>query len=79
MLAREVVCELFLISPEILYLSFMSRETPAISIPSSDAAALAVVMRQIRSQPNLKEEFVRFKTTGAGRYDVENSAKKLIG
>ena len=25
-----------------------------------------------------KEEFVRFKTTAAERYDVENSAKKLI-
>ena len=55
-----------------------TRETPAISIPPGDAEAIAEAMLRIMSRPELKEEFVRFKTTAAERYDVENSAKKLI-
>jgi glycosyltransferase involved in cell wall biosynthesis len=42
-----------------------TRETPAVSIPSGDAAALSEAMLRIISQPELKEEFVKFKATAA--------------
>jgi len=67
------------ISSDCMGLREATRETPAISIPASDAAALAEAMLRIISQPELKEKFVKFKATAAKRYDVENSAKKMIG
>ena len=45
---------------------------------AADAPALADAMAQAIVNPELKEPFVEFRSEAARRYDVKNSADKLI-
>ena len=52
--------------------------TPAIQVPASDAPALADAMVRVMEEPGLKNTFVKFRAEAARRFDVKNSAQKLI-
>jgi glycosyltransferase involved in cell wall biosynthesis len=52
--------------------------TPAIRIPSHDPDALANAMSLVISRPELKNKFAAFREEAARRFDVRQSAEKLL-
>lgn len=68
-----------LIASDCIGLREVIKNTPAIRIPSHDPKALSEAMLQVIEQPELRRIFESAKETAAGRFDVKDSASKLVG
>jgi len=67
-----------LIASDCIGLREVIEHTPAIRIPPRDASALALAMERVLANPDLKNTFQEFKEEAARRFDVKQSASKLI-
>lgn len=54
------------------------RDTPALTFPVGDHAALAEAMRSLLCEPALRQRFLTFQPTAAERFDVTRSAHELM-
>ena len=67
-----------LIATDVVGLRETIENTPTIRIPPEDSEALANAMSLVISRPELREKFASFREEAARRFDVRNSAEKLI-
>lgn len=78
LLAMEVLCMgVPIIASDCIGLRETTRETPAIVFPSENVAVLADVMRDCMNNKPLRD-FQLFAPQARTRFDVANSAKKLV-
>lgn len=79
LLTSEVLCcGVPIIASDCLGLREATADTPAVQVPAADASALADAMTEAMADPHLKEAFLQFRSEAARRYDVKDSAQKLI-
>lgn len=79
LLSSEVLCAgVPLIASDCIGLREATRDTPTITIPSSDSKALADAMIMVMNKPEIKENFAAFRNEAAERFDAKKSADKLI-
>lgn len=79
LVACEALCSgIPLIATDCVGLRETIENTPTIRIRSHDSKALADAMSLVISEPELRDKFTSFREEAARRFDVRNSAEKLI-
>jgi len=79
LLANEVQCAgVPLIASTCIGLREAIADTPALTVPPGDAAALAEAMIKVMEDPTIKERHQQFRHEAARRFDVKRSAEQLM-
>ena len=79
LVACEALCSgIPLIAADCTGLRETIENTPAIRIPSQDSDALADAMSLVLSNSELRDKFASFREEAAERFDVRQSAEKLL-